>query len=294
MDIHHLKYFVEVARQKNFSKAANINHISQSAISKMVKDLEVELGVALLNRNSKSVQLTDAGIIFFEKAQQVVSLFDNLTSEFESEFKLERGKIVIGLPPITEATVFAQLLGEFRNKYPQIDIELYEYGSKKIELAIQEGTLDFGIICSVPDVTVHEFFSLTNDPLNVIINVQHPLSANSELTLSALANESFVIYRDDFSLHDEIISNCKIAGFQPRIIFETSQRDLMVQTVVANLGIAFLASKLCSELDTKAITAIPLVCPQIWHRLSVIWKKGRHLSHAAQLWLSFARKHLLQ
>ena len=88
----------------------------------MVKDLESELGVALLNRNSKSVQLTDAGMIFFEKAQNVVSLFDNLASEFASEFKLEKGKIVIGLPPITEATVFAQLLGEFRNKYPKIDI----------------------------------------------------------------------------------------------------------------------------------------------------------------------------
>ena len=73
MDIHHLKYFIEVARQKNFSRAASINHISQSAISKMVKDLESELGVALLNRNSKSVQLTDAGMIFFEKAQNVVS-----------------------------------------------------------------------------------------------------------------------------------------------------------------------------------------------------------------------------
>lgn len=294
MDIHHLKYFIEVARQKSFSKAAVAAHVSQSAISKMIKDLETDLGVALFNRNSKSVQLTDAGVIFLGQAQQVVSMFNNLTTEFENEFKLEKGRILIGLPPITEATVFAQLLGEFRKKYPQIDIELYEHGSKNVELRVQEGTLDIGVVCSIPDAAVYESFSLTNDPLKVIVHLDNPLSRLSEIDLKDLANESFVIYRDDFSLHDEIIDHCKMVGFPPRIIFETSQRELMVQTVAANLGIAFLPSKLCAELSSKSITSIPLASPQIWHQMSVIWKKGRYLSHAAQLWLSFAKKSLLQ
>jgi len=294
MDIHHLKYFIEVARQKSFSKAAATAHVSQSAISKMIKDLEIDLGVSLFNRNSKSVQLTDAGVIFLGQAQQVVSMFNNLTTEFENEFKLEKGRILIGLPPITEATVFAQLLGEFRKKYPQIDIELYEHGSKNVELRVQEGTLDIGVVCSIPDATVYESFSLTNDPLKVIIHLDNPLSRLPEIDLKDLSNESFVIYRDDFSLHDEIIDHCKIVGFQPRIIFETSQRELMVQTVAANLGIAFLPSKLCAELSSKSITSVALARPQIWHQMSVIWKKGRYLSHAAQLWLSFAKKSLLQ
>jgi DNA-binding transcriptional LysR family regulator len=294
MDIHHLKYFIEVARQKNFSKAAGITHVSQSAVSKVIKDLEAELGVTLLNRNSKSVELTDAGILFLNQAQQVVSLFDNLTTDFEHEFKLAKGKISVGLPPITEATVFAQLLGEFRKKYPQIDIELYEHGSKKIEQKIQKGTLDFGIVCNVPNAATCDSFALTNDPLNAILHREHPLSNRPEIDLQALAGEGFVIYHADFSLHDEIIDTCKIVGFQPKIVFETSQRELMIQTVAANLGVAFLPSKLCSELNSKVITAIPLVRPQILHQMSVVWKKGRYLSHAAQLWLDFAKQRLLQ
>ena len=89
MDIRHLEYFVEVARQKSFSKAAITNHVSQSAISKLFKDLEEELGTSLFNRTSKYVQLTDAGIIFLEQAQQIVSLFQNLTTDFESKFKIQ-------------------------------------------------------------------------------------------------------------------------------------------------------------------------------------------------------------
>lgn len=294
MDIHHLKYFIEVARQRNFSKAAAINHVSQSAISKMIKDLEIELGITLFNRNSKSVQLTDAGLLFFDQAQQVVALFDNLTMNFENEFKLEKGKLQIGLPPLTEATVFAQLLGEFRQKYPLIDIELYEHGSKNIEQQLHEGILDIGIVCHIPLQEEYDSFALSNDPLKVIIHAKHPLSNRTEIDLKSLENEAFVLYRDDFSLHDEIINQCKLSGFQPKIVFETSQRELMVQTVAANLGIAFLPSRLCAELDSRKIISVPLIEPVIWHQMSVIWKKNRYLSHAAHLWLTFAKKYLVQ
>lgn len=291
MDIRHLEYFVEVARQKSFSKAADINHVSQSAISKMIKDLEIELGTALFNRTSKYVQLTDAGVIFLSQAQQVVAMFHNLTTEFENEIKMEKGKIFIGLPPITSSTLFAELLGEFKRKYPQIDISLSEYGSKKVALAIQDGTLDIGVICISPDNQYFESLSFTNDPLSVIVSPHNPISQLSTIELASLSNESFVLYSEDFSLHDEIVNQCKIAGFQPKIILETSQRELMTQIVAANLGIAFLPSAVCKELDPKRIIPVPLAEPQIIHKMSIIWKKGRCMSHAARLWLQFAENY---
>ena len=292
MDILHLKYFIEVARQKNFSKAADIHHVSQSAISKMVKDLERELGATLLNRNSKSVQLTDAGHIFYHQADQIVGLFNNLTAEFDNQAKLERGKILIGLPPITAAFVFVKLLGEFRQRYPRIDIELYEYGSKRVQPAIHEGTLDFGMICHLPDNS-YEYISLPPDPLEVIMPSGHPLADRPTIEMKDLADEQFVIYREDFSLHDKIMTQCLAVGFQPKIIFQTSQRELMIQTVASGLGIAFLPGKLCTGLPPGLIRSIPLVNPVIPYQLSVIWKKGRHLSYAAKLWLEFAKEHFV-
>jgi DNA-binding transcriptional LysR family regulator len=292
MDIRHLKYFLEVARQKSFTRAAETLHVSQSAISKMIKDLEEELGFFLFNRSSKQIQLTDTGDTFLTHAQEVVTLFNNLSVEVESAAKLDKGKVVIGLPPITGSTRFAQLLGEFKKKYQQIDIALFEYGSKTIELGIQDGSIDIGIICNLPDSNAYHSFALSNDPLWVVASPENPISSLSEVGLAELSNEQFVMYRQDFSLHHAIVNNCIAAGFQPSIIFETSQRELMTQLVATNLGVAILPSKTCAELDPKSIRAIPLVRPQIHHQMSIIWKKGRHLNRAALLWIEFARQFL--
>lgn len=294
MDFHHLKYFVEVADKKSFSKAARTLHISQSAISRTIKALEDELGVVLFMRNAKAVELTDAGTIFMTHAKRVVFMFEHLKTDFENEFKLEQGSILIGLPPITDAPIFAQLLGEFKKEYPQIEIDLYEHGSKKVEISVQEGLIDLGIICTQPKEKDFESFFLTQDPMHVIIHKDNPLSNDKVIPLKNLANESLVLYRDDFNLHDEIIRSCKKIGYQPKIVFETSQRDLMIQTVVANLGIALLPSRLCPTAEhnpeiAKSVVIRPLVDPEIMHTLYVIWKRGHYLSHAAQLWIDFVR-----
>lgn len=297
MDFHHLKYFVEVADQKSFSKAARNLHISQSAISRTIKALEDELGVILFMRNAKAVELTDGGTIFLTHAKRIVFMFEHLKTDFENEFKLEQGSIHIGLPPITDAPIFAKLLGGFKKSYPQIDLELFEHGSKKVEISVQEGLIDIGIICTEPQVKDFEFFFLTSDPLNVILPKDNPLAQEKEISLRQLASEPFVLYRDDFNLHDEITKACKKVGFQPKIIFETSQRDLMLQTVSANLAIALLPSRLCpNESDnttiSKNVVVRPLINPEITHTLYVIWKKGHYLSHASQLWLEFVKSHV--
>ncbi|MDD4602043.1 HTH-type transcriptional regulator GltC [bioreactor metagenome] len=291
MDLHHLKYFIEVARHKSFTKAAEICCVSQSAISKTIKDLEAELGTVLFNRNSKYVHLTDAGLIFLSQSQQIVSMFRNLKTDFENELKLEKGKITIGLPPITGVSIFAQLLANFRKKHPQVEIELYEYGSKKVVIGIQDGTLDLGVICNLPNNDMFETMTLSNDPLCVVTHPQHDISKLPSVNLASLTTESFVLYTKDFSLHEEIVNNCKLAGFQPKIVFETSQLELMIQMVAANLGIALLPSKTCERLDASRTIAIPLLKPTIFHKMSIIWRKGHYMSHAARLWLTNAEEY---
>lgn len=291
IDIRHLEYFVEVARQKSFSKAAVICHVSQSAISKMIKDLEIELGTSLFNRTSKYVQLTDTGMIFLEQSQQIVAMFHNLITDFDTKIKTEKGKIAIGLPPITSSTIFVKLLGEFKKKYPQIEISLSEYGSKKLAPAIQDGTLDAGLICIGADDRYFNSLPFSKDHLCVIVSSKNPISQLPSIELTTLSNESFVLYSQDFSLHEEIINQCRNVGFSPNVIFETSQLELMTQMVSANLGIALLPSAVCEGLDTNFIISVPLIQPQIINSMSIVWKKGRSMSHAALLWLQFAENY---
>jgi DNA-binding transcriptional LysR family regulator len=288
MEMRHLEYFVEVARQKSFSKAAAKCHVTQSTISKLIKDLEMELGTSLFNRTSKYVQLTDKGAIFLDQAIEVVTMFENLTGEFQNRVKMARGKVSIGLLPITGTTIFAELLGEFKKKYPQIEISLSEHGSKKVALDILDGTLDAGVVCNVPDSHYFDSFPFAEDPLCVIVSAQNPISKLAAIDLKSLAKESFVLYSSEFSLHDEIISKCKNEGFTPNVVFETSQFELMTQMVAADLGIAFLPGAACRELDPRRIAVLPVTNPKLLHNMSIIWKRGRAMSHAATLWLQFA------
>lgn len=295
MDFHHLKYFVEVSEQKSFSKAARNLHISQSAISRTIKALEDELGVILFIRNAKSVELTDGGTIFLAHAKRVVFMFEHLKGDFENEFRLEQGSIRIGIPPITDAPIFAHLLGEFKRTYPQISLELFEQGSKKIEISAQEGLVDIGIICTEANAKEFDAFHLTSDPLAVVLPKSSPLAQQEKVQLKDLIDESFVLHKDDFNLHDEILKACKAAGFTPNIIFETSQRELMLQTVAANLAITILPSRLCPDTKDNPFADTVVVKPldpPIVHSLYVIWKKGHYLSHAARLWLDFVQSKL--
>lgn len=291
MDIKHLKYFVEVARRRSFSKAAAGSFVAQSTVSKMIRDLEIELGAGLFNRSSKYVELTAEGETLFLQAEKVVELFDNISDTFKDNVFSGQGKINIGLPPITGVTDFARLLGQFACAYPKIAITLFEYGSKKVELGIQDGSLDVGVVCSPTTNELYEQISFSKDPLEIIMHRQNPLSTRTAVDFRDLRNESFVLYRHDFSLYDAIINRCKAAGFTPQIIFETSQRELMTQTVAANLGIALLPARICASLGCDDIMAVPLKEP-VFLQMSIIWNGRRYLSTAARLWVEFARDYL--
>lgn len=290
MEIRHLEYFMEVARQKSFSKAADTIHISQPSISKAIKDLEGQLGVALFYRNTKHVELTDAGENILEQAQQIVSSFQNITAQLDSLTRLQTGKIHIGLPPITGVTSFSHLLGAFKKEYPEINIHLFEFGSKKIELAIQDELLDIGICTPPENRELYEQLYFIQDPLHIIMHPTSNLAQFESIDYSQLRGEHFILYDKDFRLHDMIIDKCKAAGFMPNIVFETSQLELMTQMVAADFGIALLPSKICKGLDKNAIISRPFVDPPVCLKLEIVWKKNRYLSHAAREFLMFAKK----
>lgn len=290
MEIRHLEYFMEVARQKSFSKAADAIHISQPSISKAIKDLEVQLGVSLFYRNTKHVELTDAGEKILEQAQKIVSSFQNITAQLDSLTRLQTGKIHIGLPPITGVTNFSHLLGAFKKEYPEIKIHLFEFGSKKIELAIQDELLDIGICTPPEDGGLYERLYFIEDELNVIMHPTNCLAQYESIDYKQLVGEQFILYDKDFRLHDMIIDKCKQAGFIPNVVFETSQLELMTQMVAADFGIALLPNKICKGLDATNFIYRPFIEPPLCLQLEIVWKKNRYLSHATREFISFARK----
>ena len=294
MEIKHFKYFVDVARLKSFSKAAQVNFVSQSTISKVIRDLEEELGSPLFLRSSKFVELTDAGERLFLQAAKIVEMFQGVTRYFQDEMTSEKGLLRIGLPPITGATVFGQLLGRFKRRHAGIDIQLFEYGSKNVEAAVQDGSIDVGIVCSQPQEGLYGTVLFPKDPLKVVLHPSHPLSELRQIDFRDLEQENFVLFRKDFSLHDAILRRCKTAGFLPNVILETTQRELMTQIVEANLGITLLPAQIADSLNPRQMSAVPVADPQIYLEIALIWNTKQYVSKAAQLWIDFVREYVEQ
>ncbi|MCR8641334.1 LysR family transcriptional regulator [Paenibacillus sp. N1-5-1-14] len=282
MELHHLMYFKEVAEKGGFTKASQHLHVSQPTISKMVRDLEDELGIQLFDRKGKRVVLTDAGKVLLDQANKVLDAFHNVPTELSEVIHLQKGSIRLGLPPMIGSIFFSKVIAKFHQLYPAIKIQIIEAGAKKVTESIHEGSLDLGVAILPVDISKFEVFPFFQDDLMVLTHSNHPLASREQITLSELSQESFIMLSEDFALHDIILNLCAHMGFTPDIVCKSSQWDFIGKMVSAELGISFLPETICTLLDKENIKLIPLVKPNIpWH-LGLIWGKDRYLSYAAK------------
>ncbi|AIQ65983.1 HTH-type transcriptional regulator GltC [compost metagenome] len=289
MDIRQLQYFVEAARLGSFSKAAKALYITQPTVSKMIRQIEEELGADLFYREGKSVKLTDAGEILLAKAQNIVESFHSLSSELDSLRKLKKGHVRIGLPPMVGANFFPAVIGQFHRKYPKVTIRLYEDGAKKVENDVENGILDIGMAVLPVDETKFHVFTFAEERLELLVPAGHRLEGRKSVSLAELKEEEFVLFQEDFALHDRVIDACVKAGFQPRVVYESSQWDLIAQMVAAGLGIGLLPQTICRDMDRSRISILAMTDPVIPWQLGMIWRKDRYLSFAAREWIGFAQ-----
>lgn len=283
-----MQYFIQVTHFNSFTKAAEHLFITQPTISKMIKNLETELGVELFDRSRKQLTLTDAGRVVLEQAKLIDKAFNNLEREMEYLSGLKKGHIRMGLPPIIDASFFPKIISRFHEEYPNITFQLVEDGSKKIEDAVENDLLDIGIIVLPTNTEIFHSFGLLEEDIKLVLHPEHPLAQNEEVSLEALSKEAFILFNKDFVLRDLIISSCKTAGFTPRIISESSRWDFIEEMVACKLGIALLPESLCSHL--QHVRSMKVINPSISWKLGVIWSKNRNPSFAAKEWLRFTNQ----
>lgn len=291
MDIRQIEYFVEVAKQLSFTKAATALHVSQPSISKAIQNLEAELGVPLFYRSSKQLELTDAGHAVLTNALQVLQAFKNIRTELTDIMELKKGQIRIGIPPIVGAEFFSKLISYYKEQYPFIEILLTEAGTKRIREEIENGELDIGLVCSCQSKNPQlDIITFMMDPLQLIVHADHTLAQKSSVTIQDLMHEPFIIYRKDFVLYDRIIDECTKAGFTPTIACETTQKDLFIEMVQAKLGIALLPQKICEKINSPTIRNIPIENNKIFLELGITWKNNDYQPFAVREFLTLAER----
>lgn len=286
MELKQLLYFLEAAKHKNFTKASEVLHISQPALSKMIKSLEDELDMTLIVRSNKTSEITDAGFIVMQYAQKILLQIDEMTTILNDLTELQRGTIRVGIPPIIGSLYFPSVMAEFHKQYPNITINITEYGGAKVVKSVEEGEIELGVAVLPVDEEMFNIYPIVEDGMKLLLHHQHPLADRDLIHLKELKDEEFIFYHEDFALHDIMWNRFIREGFQPKILFKTSQWDLMSEMVGADLGVTILPESICNRVENKHVNIIDIEPFTPWN-LAVITKKDKYLSFAAKRLIEF-------
>ncbi|MDR5777907.1 LysR substrate-binding domain-containing protein [Caballeronia sp. LZ065] len=291
MELRALRYFIEVVKQKSFTAAAEHMFVTQPTISKMVKALEDEVGSPLLLREGRQMVLTDVGQIVWQRGAEVLAAHARLEAELNDLGTFGRGTLTIGIPPMG-GSLFTPAIAAFRQRYPKVELKLFERGSKAIEAALLDGELELGGVLQPVDADLFDVLPVSRQLLWLVAQKGSRWDDAHEVALADLAAEPFVFYGESLALNDVVLAACRDAGFAPTIVGRSGHWDFISALVQAGIGIALLPAPYCRRLDAEAFTCRPVVQPEIHWDMALGWRRNGYLSHAARAWIEVAREML--
>jgi DNA-binding transcriptional LysR family regulator len=284
LDIRSLRYFVETVRLNSFTQAAEVLNVTQSTISKMVRQLEDEVGAQLLIRDGRKLSLTDTGRIVFQHGQEMLASMRQLTLEVRDTQALRRGSLAVGIPPMINL-LFTPVLKAFRERHPDITLILQENTGPAIERQVAAGELEIGLTVLPADPALQLVsVEIASYPIWALAEAGTFRKQRTTLDFKALRDMPLVLLKDDFALTRTLRRTFRDAGFEPKIAAQSGQWDWLVAMASAGLGVALLPEPFIHRLATERLEAVRIVEPEISWQVAHIWN-GRYLSHAARAWL---------
>jgi DNA-binding transcriptional LysR family regulator len=243
VELRHLRYFVAVAEERHFGRAAERLKIAQPPLSRQIQILEKELGVMLFDRSRRKVELTAAGTMLLDHARRVFAAVELARRETLQAGRGERGRISIGYPSSLAYSGLPELLRAFRARYPEVDVSLAELPPQAQIDALKAGRLDVGFVRAPLEEPGLASLLVRREPLVVALPADHPAASRMRVPLSLLADEPFVTFPRSrgAAFFDHLMRLCHDAGFTPRIAQEAQQLDL-VSLVAAGFGVAIVPS----------------------------------------------------
>jgi DNA-binding transcriptional LysR family regulator len=247
MELRHLRYFVTVVREGNFTRAAERLNIAQPPLSRQIQQLETSLGVTLLERQSRPLRPTDAGQLFYEHALDILDRIEVLTIMTKRLGQLERSRFGIGFVGSTLYGALPDLVRRFRAAYPEMRVELLELTSLQQVAALKDGRIDVGFGRLAMDDPAVKREVLREEPLIAALPIGHPLLDRSRLPrLVNLVAEPLILYPREPrpSYADQILSLFRACGLEPRDVQEVSNVQTALGLVAAGGGVCIVPEAL--------------------------------------------------
>jgi len=294
MELRQLQYAVQIAAERNFSRAAEKLHIAQPSLSQQLSKLEKEIGVLLFQRSTNSVELTHAGSVFIEKAQKILDMAEQLRQEMEDISQMRRGRLVIGSLPMTGSHVLPLVLPAFQAQYPNIEVMLTEDTSANLEHLTASGQTDLSLLSLPLQDPALAWLPILEEELVLALPRQHPLAqaAGAEVDPASLANEPFILLKKGQGFRQITLDLCAQSGFVPRIVFESTNIETVQSLVAAGMGIAIVPSMVSRSRSNSFTPVYTALAGKPTRTLVIAYRKGRYLSKAAEAFIGSVRETL--
>lgn len=292
MDGRGLRYFVEVVRQGGFTRAATVLNVTQPAISKMIRQLEDQLGVPLLVRGSRGIRLTDAGHVAYEHGVAILEGLGALKADVDALRGLTRGSLRLGMPPMVGGPFFPHVLQAFRQRHPDVVLSVIECGGKRIMDLILSGDVDIGVTMMPFDESQFDGLPFADQELALVVPRTRKWARCRRASLADLIDEPFVMLTEEFLTTDRFRETCRAIGFVPREVGHSGQWDFIVAMVEAGLGISVLPTSLTRALKAYRVRLLPIQ-PDIHRQLALIWRRDTPPLATVRAWVEVTRDVLM-
>jgi DNA-binding transcriptional LysR family regulator len=293
MELRQLTYFLAVAEERNFTRAAQRIPIAQPAISQQIRRLEAELGERLFVRERRGIRLTAAGQALLPHARAMLADAAQAREAMAALSGLLTGRLAFGFVLPLPDQRLPGLLGAFHRQYPGIELRLLEDETDALLAALATGQLDAALIGlgrydrPPPDL---ESLVVAREPVVVAVHPQHALAGAGSVPLHALREEPMIAFTSASKQRSTLEAACQAAGFAPRVVAETSDLGVVLQLIQQQLGVAVLPKSALA--GTPTVAQLRLTRPTLDRRILLVWRPAGS-SPAARAFLALARHHLV-
>lgn len=291
MDLRQLRYLVALAEERNFTRAAAREHIAQPALSQQLRRLEDELGLVLVERTTRQMQLTEAGELLVARARRILAEVDAAGDELEDIRGIRVGRVRVGAMHTMGPIDVSLPLAIFHRRHPGIELTVREEPSEELATMIRDDALDLAFLSVTERVESHglALHQLISEELVVLLPPEHKLARRRRVRMSELRDEEFISYRPGARLRELLFAAGRQAGFEPQVRLESNESQRIRRLVARGMGVAILPrSDAVSPGAEVALAA--LTEPPLRRDITLAWRQDKRHSPAVAEFLALVRE----
>jgi LysR family transcriptional regulator, transcription activator of glutamate synthase operon len=291
MELRQLRYLVALAEEQSFTRAAEREHIAQPALSQQIQKLEQEVGLALVERTTRRVSITDAGELLVARGRRVLAELDSAHEELLSLRGMLSGRVTVGAMHTMGPIDISLVLAEFHERHPEVELTVREDFSDSLAemLRVDEIDLAFLSVTGRIESTGLALHQLIAEDLVILLPLNHPLAGRESIKMIDLGGEQFISFREGARLRELLVRAAAEAGFTPDIRLESNEARRIRSLVSRGLGVAIMPRS-DPEVPGMPVATARLTNPSLSRDITLAWRAGRRHPPAVAEFLAITRE----